>query len=141
MRPEDDPLEAFDPFIGALRAVGPEVVGTVVGDDGEVDSVLVLVDNVRRDAVSEVDLTAGEVEVLGILKVGKDVALEAEPVAVVLGIPLAALGQISRLGNLVLSTAKSASALQNSGSNTHSLLRQIGIERNLPRGDVHVPLE
>lgn len=92
VRPENDPLEALDPLFGALRAVGPEIVRPVVRDDSEVYPFLVLVGDVGRNPVPQVDLATGKIEVLRIPVVGEDIALEAKPVAVVLGIPLAALG-------------------------------------------------
>jgi hypothetical protein len=102
VRAEDDPLEALHPLLGTLGTVGSKVIGAVVGGDGKVDALFVLVCDGRRDAVSQVDLALGEVEVLGIAVVRHDIALEAEPVAVVLGVSFAALGQVARLGDLVL---------------------------------------
>jgi len=71
--------------------------------DCEVNCILVLVRDAGRDAVSQVDLAAGEVEILGITVIRENIAFETEPVAVELGIPLAALGKVARFCNLVLS--------------------------------------
>ena len=73
-----------------------------MGDDVKVDGVLVLVGDAGRDAIAQVDLAAGKVEVLGVTVVREDIALEAEPVAVVLWVAPAALGQVARLGDFVL---------------------------------------
>lgn len=91
MRPENDPLQALDPFLGALGTVGAKVVRAVMSGDGEVDGVLVLVCDGCGDTISEIDLATRKIEVLRITIVGEDVTLEAEPVAIVLGISLAAL--------------------------------------------------
>ncbi len=61
VRPEDDPLQTLNPLLGALGAVGPEVVGSVVSRHREVNGFLVLVVDGRGDAVSQVDLALGEV--------------------------------------------------------------------------------
>lgn len=91
MRPENDPLKALNPFLGTLRTVGTEVVRPVVGCHRKMCGLLVLVCNARRNSVAEIDVAAGEVEVLGIAIVREDVALETEPVAVVFGVALATL--------------------------------------------------
>ena len=43
MGTEYDPLQAFDPFLGTLCAVGTKIIGSVVGSDGKVDFVFVRV--------------------------------------------------------------------------------------------------
>lgn len=46
VRPEDDALYRLDPLLGTRRAICAEVVCAVVGRDGEVDALLVLVRDV-----------------------------------------------------------------------------------------------
>ena len=60
--------------------------------NGEVVAVFLLVVDTGRYAVSQVDLPRREVVILGVLVVGEDISLEAEPVTIVLGVALAALG-------------------------------------------------
>jgi hypothetical protein len=86
----------------------------VVSDDREIDPFLVLVSDVGRDAVPQVDLAAGKVEILGVAVVRQDVAFETKPVAVVFWIPFATFGKIARLCNLVLweESAPSSAAVE-----------------------------
>jgi hypothetical protein len=104
VRPENDALDGLDPFLGTWGTVGSEVVDSVVCVDGKVGAALALVRNGGRDAVPKVNLAGGEVDVCGVGVVGEDVAFEAEPVAIVLGVPAAALGQISGFCRFVLTT-------------------------------------
>ena len=66
MTAEDDALQTPDPFLGARCAVGLEVVGAVAGDDREVKALLVFIGDGRGDAVAQVDLAVGEVEIGGV---------------------------------------------------------------------------
>ncbi len=75
----------------------------MVGSDGKVDTVLVFIGNDCGYSVPKVDMATRKVEILGIAVVSKDIALQAKPVAVVLGVPLATLGQVPGLGNFILS--------------------------------------
>lgn len=91
MRPEDDPLYGLDPFLSAGCTVRAEMVGTVVGGHDEIEPLLLLIRDVDGYGVPEVDLAVGEVDVGGVRVVREDVALETEPISVVMGIPPAAL--------------------------------------------------
>lgn len=73
--PEDDALQTLDPFPGTGGALGPKRVGPVGGDNLKVDALLVLVGDVCRNAIGKVNLTMGEVRVLGVVVVGEHVAL------------------------------------------------------------------
>ena len=95
VRPEDDALYCLDPFLGARRAVRPEMVCAVVSRDGKIDALLFLVRDVDGYGVAQVYLAVGEVDVGGVGVVGEDVALEAEPVPIVLWVPPAALREIA----------------------------------------------
>lgn len=99
---EDDALYRLDPFLCTRRAIRPEVVCAVVSRHGEVKTLLVLVRNVDGYGVPQVDLAVGEVDVGGVRVVGEDVALETEPVPVVLGVPPTAFREITGFGDLVL---------------------------------------
>lgn len=61
-----------------------------MGNYREVKTILVLVDDTRRYAVPKIDLSMGEVDIGGVTVVSQDIAFESKPVAVVLGISLAA---------------------------------------------------
>lgn len=92
---EDDTLETLHPLLCTWGTIGAEVVGAMACHDLEVEAVLVFVDDAGGDAITEVDLAVWEVEVGGVSVVREHVAFQAEPVAVELGIPLAALGEVA----------------------------------------------
>jgi hypothetical protein len=101
---EDDALQTLDPFLGALRTVGAEVIGAMVGGDSEVHTLLIFIGNCSRDAIAKVDLAMRKVQVRRIAIVREDVAFQAEPVAVVLGVTFPTLGQVPGLCDLMLWT-------------------------------------
>ena len=114
MTPEDDSLQALHPLLCTRCAIGSKVVGAVSGLDFKVDPFSVLVGDASRDSIAKVDLSMGKVQIRGVTIVRKDVALQAEPVPVVLGIPPATLGKEAGLGNGVLNVlTHGPSAVQN----------------------------
>lgn len=94
VRPKNDALQALNPFFGALCAVGFEVVGSVMRDEREMDTILVLVIPIGQlygDSVPKVDLSMREVQVCRVVEIRQDVPLQTEQVPTVGGISLAAL--------------------------------------------------
>lgn len=59
--PKDDPLKTLDPLLGTRCAISAEVIGPVVGLDGEVHTILVLVGYRSRNTIPKVDLSMGKV--------------------------------------------------------------------------------
>lgn len=110
----------------------------MVGSDGEVYGVLVLVCYACRYTVAKIDLTTGKVNVLWISVVRQDIPFESEPVAVVFGVSSPALRQVSGLRNLVL-MIRLGKQLLNGGA-THGFLRQVCVKRYVPCRDVHIAL-
>jgi hypothetical protein len=102
VRPEDGTLDALDPFFGALRGVRPEVIGALFSCDREMDAFLIAIGDLSGDTVSQIDLAMWKVDVFGVEIIRQDVSLEAEPIAVVHGVPLPRLRQVPLLEDLVL---------------------------------------
>lgn len=70
------------------------------GEDGGVSTLV----NAGGDAISQVDVTAGEVEG-GLLRVvGENITFEAKPVAIVFGIATTGFGEVARLNDFRLYT-------------------------------------
>lgn len=102
MAPENDTVQTIHPVLGTFHTVCAEIVGAVVGLDGEMRARLALVGDGGGYTISEVNLPFGEIHVCRVMVVGKYVTLEPEPVPIVLGVAFASLGQVTRLGGFVL---------------------------------------
>ena len=87
-------------------------------------------------------MAAREVHVLRVTVIGENIPLEAEPVTIVLGIPLPTFGKVARLGDFILTTELAQPKLPDSPiSSTHGFLRKVGVESYMPRRYVHVALK
>lgn len=104
--------------------------------DGKVRAGLVSVGDRGRDAVPKVNLTFGKIWIPWVMIVGKNVAFESKPVSIVLWVSFASLGQIARLGGLVLIDCKWSAVETLRGKKTNRLLGQVCVEANVSACDV-----